>query len=74
MTVLTENEGWGIVWMNERYYIRHLACGSYLRGNTLRGCLCRKLRRDETAIAFGAKPVDPVILKKFILLTKGDIK
>ena len=72
MTLLTENNGWAIVWMNERYYLRHLKCGSYLRSRYAvdTGCYCKRGVRVSPVEVPNA--VDELILKKFKLLTKGD--
>ena len=68
--LLTENNGWSIVWMNDRYYIRHQTCGSYLRRYYKNGCLCRtgKVYKADSKLT----SVDDLILKKFKLITKGD--
>lgn len=75
MTLLTENNGWAIVWMNDRYYIRHLLCGAYLRQLPNLGCMCRKLSRksDNQGMPMATSVIDDLILKKFKLLTKGDV-
>lgn len=72
VTILTENNGWAIVWMNNRYYIRHQACGGYLLYQYRLGCLCRVRERARTMNA--PAKVDDMILKKFKLITKGDVK
>lgn len=72
MTVMTENNGWAIVWMNDKYYLRHLACGSYIRNHAVWGCLCKGLLPDKNGTS--KVPVDDLILKKFKLITKGDVK
>ena len=72
MTLLTENNGWAIVWMNERYYLRHLSCGSFLRNKYAvnGGCFCKRGNR-VSPVAISTM-VDELILNKFKLLTKGD--
>lgn len=64
MEVLTENNGWAIVWMHGKYFVRHLPpCGTFLRGNATMGCTCRgKFKNDP-------KKVDGTILAKFRILT-----
>jgi hypothetical protein len=69
MTLLTEENGWAIVWMNEKYYLRHMTCGAYLRRNAAHGCTCRRLRKH---VYQTATQVDDTIMKKFTLLTKGE--
>ena len=69
MTVLTENNGWAIVWMHDRYYLRHLACGAYIRKRADEGCICAR-----TIEPYTDTPVDEMILMKFKLITKGDVK
>ena len=71
MTILTENNGWAIVWMNNRYYLRHNACGSYLLRRWRSGCLCND--RERAAGIKEPTKVDDMILKKFKLVTKGEI-
>ena len=71
VTILTENNGWAIAWMNNRYYIRHQACGGYLLRQYKFGCLCRTGKRYN--INGRLAPVDDMILKKFKLVTKGEI-
>ena len=72
MTVMTENNGWAIVWMNDRYYLRHLACGAYIRNHASWGCLCADIPKGKETK--NNAPVDDLILKKFKLVTKGDVK
>lgn len=71
VTILTENNGWAIVWMNNRYYLRHNACGSYLLRRWRSGCLCNA--RERAARMKEPTKVDDMILKKFKLVTKGEI-
>lgn len=66
MEVLTEISGWGIVWMHEKYFVRHLkpdGCGTFLRGNATKGCTCKGKNKGNPI------QVDPVILAKFRILT-----
>jgi hypothetical protein len=76
MTIMTEENGWAIVLMNNRYYIRHIVCGRYIRHTYKTGCLCRGLNVKSTpagtAAQFTTTQVDDTIMKKFILLTKGE--
>lgn len=72
MTLLTEKNGWAIVWMNDQYYLRHLICGSYLK----RARQCKGLAssggRPCSATQNGCAEVDPIILAKYTLLIKGE--
>lgn len=66
MEVLTEVNGWAIVWMHEKYFVRHIkpeGCGTFLRGNAQLGCTCKGKFKAEP------KEVDPTILAKFRILT-----
>ena len=78
MTVMTENNGWAIVWMNNKYYLRHLACGAYIRRHANWGCLCKTISSTPVGARSAAGDsralVDDLILKKFKLITKGDSK
>ena len=71
MTLLTANNGWAIVWMHDKYYLRHLACGGYLLHHVDWGCLCGK---GSTLMGVIPVKVDDMILLKFKLITKGDKK
>ena len=70
---LTEHNGWAIIWMHDKYYLRHTACGAYIRNHASYGCLCRGkgLKANEPD---RHTPVDDMILLKFKLVTKGDVK
>lgn len=73
MTLLTENNGWGIVWMNDSYMVRHIVCGAYLRFTVDKGCYCRRQKQYAfKAAKMTLTPVDDLILMKYRLLTKGD--
>ena len=73
MTLLTEHNGWAIVWMHDRYYLRHLACGGYIRNHADWGCLCKRQGLKDNG-PDKHTPVDEMILLKFKLVTKGDAK
>lgn len=72
MEILTENNGFAIIWMNKKYFIRHLKCGTFLRANAHRGCWCGASYKQSASD--NALPVDEIILKKFNLLTRGEKK
>ena len=74
MTLLTENNGWSIVWMHNRYYLRHLACGGYIRNHADWGCLCKNKKGNRFSNGVAPIKVDDMILLKFKLVTKGDVK
>ena len=64
--VMTENNGWAIVWMHQKYFVRHVkpeGCGTFLRGNAVKGCTCRGKNKSEPV------QVDPTVLAKFRILT-----
>jgi hypothetical protein len=64
--ILTQNNGWAIVWMHDKYFVRHIkpeGCGTFLRGNATVGCTCKGKNKAAPI------KVDDVILAKFRLLT-----
>lgn len=66
MEILTSHNGWAIVWMHKKYFVRHMkpdGCGTFLRGNAAKGCTCRGKFTKETI------KVDDTILAKFRILT-----
>lgn len=66
MEILTEENGWAIVWMHEKYFVRHVkpaGCGTFLRANAKMGCTCKGKHKQEPV------QVDAIILAKFRVLT-----
>lgn len=84
--VLTEHNGWAIVYLHEKYFIKHLDCGTVLRQYAHKGCHCgksievdckcqhkkRHCKKESCKILPATTPVDAVIYGKFRLMTLRD--
>lgn len=84
--LLTENNGWAIIYLHDKYFIRHVDCGTTLRKWAHVGCFCHQeikvdckckyknnhCRKKGCQILPEAKPVDPIIYGKFRMMTLRD--
>jgi hypothetical protein len=84
--ILTENDGWAIIWLFKKYCIKHLPCGTVLFRNAKNGCRCKRLPTVECKCAQtnefcsnpgctvypGITPVDPIIYGKWRIMTLRD--